>query len=107
MATVAVRARRPAVRSGAADVAASDRARRDVVEDAATATREVSVAGYKAVGDANMTMKYVSMRPAVGIRRARARVSTCACKSAHPSKKMHESSRKHTNTWSVPNPNVY
>ena len=89
MATVAVRA----VRLGA-DVAASDRALRDVDDDAATATREVSVAGYKAVGDANMTMKYVSMRPSVGVRRARARVcrrvSTCACKSAHPSKKTHK-----------------
>ena len=75
MATVAVRAR--CFFGAAADVAASDRALRDVDDDAATATREVSVAGYKAVGDANMTMKYVSMRPSVGIPRARARVSTC------------------------------
>jgi hypothetical protein len=75
MATVAVRAR--CFFGAAADVAASDRALRDVDEDAATATREVSVAGYKAVGDANMTMKYVSMRPAVGIRRARACVDVC------------------------------
>jgi hypothetical protein len=66
----------------------------------------VSVAGYKAVGDANMTMKYVSMRPSVGIRRGRTRacVSTCVdvCRV-----KVHVPQKKHTNTWSVPNPSAY
>ena len=80
MATVAVRA---AVRLRA-DVAASDRALRDVDDDdAATATREVRVAGYTAVGDANMTMKYTyrcvrpSVYDAVGRARVCRRVSTC------------------------------